>query len=57
MEWRRVAMPAIAGTIIIIIAEAIIADREVTAAWVAIPVVRNKAIIALGAGSQALIER
>jgi hypothetical protein len=56
MEWRRDAMPAIAGTIIII-AEAIIADREVTAAWVVVPAGRNRTIIALGAGSRALIER
>ena len=56
MEWHRGVTQAI-DEAIIIIEEAIIADRGATAVWVEILAGPNRTIIALGAGSLALIER
>jgi hypothetical protein len=55
MGWLRVVTPAIDE--IIIIEEAIIADRGAMAEWVETPAGRNRTIIALEAGSLVLIER
>ncbi len=55
MVWLRVVTPAIDETIII--EEAIIAGRGAMAEWAETPAGRNRTIIALGAGSLALIER